>query len=167
MTLDEFNKLSVADAIAQLYSCCHCNAWAETVEKLRPFTDIEKLFYAAQTLWQQATEAQILEAFSGHARIGDIALLRSRYAGRATAEQGQVLEASEAVLQELHQLNIDYEARYGFIFIVCASGKSADEMLALLKARINNGRAIELLNGAAAQGEITRLRLQQLFNNPN
>lgn len=164
MTLDEFNKLSVADAVAQLYSCCHCQAWAETVVKLRPFSDLDKLFYASHTLWQQATETHILEAFSGHARIGDIALLRSRYAGKATAEQGQVLNASEAVLQELHQLNLDYEARYGFIFIVCASGKSADEMLALLKARINNGRTIELLNGAAAQGEITHLRMQELFN---
>lgn len=165
MTIDEFNQLSVAEAIAKLYECCHCQAWAETVEKLRPFTSIEKLFYAANTFWLQATEAHILEAFSGHARIGDIELLRSRYAGKATDEQGQVLNASEAVLQELYELNIAYEARYGFIFIVCASGKSAGEMLAILKARMDNGRAIELLNGAAAQGEILRLRMQKLFTN--
>ncbi|RYY04921.1 MAG: 2-oxo-4-hydroxy-4-carboxy-5-ureidoimidazoline decarboxylase [Gammaproteobacteria bacterium] len=163
MTLNEFNQLTVADAITELHACCHCTAWAETVEKLRPFTAIEKLLYAAKTLWQQATETHILEAFSGHARIGDIEVLRSRYAGKATAEQGQVMQASEEVLKELHQLNIEYESRYGFIFIVCATGKSAEDMLALLKARINNGRAIELLNGAAAQGEITQLRLKKLF----
>ena len=163
MTLDEFNNLSVDDAMTQLYSCCHCNEWAETLTDLRPFDDIDNLLSSADIVWRQASEAQILEAFSGHARIGDIALLRSRYAGRATAEQGQVLNANETVLQELHQLNSDYEARYGFIFIVCASGKSAEEMLGLLKARINNGRKIELTNGAIEQGKIIQLRLQQLF----
>jgi len=163
MTLDEFNNLSVDDAMAQLYSCCHCNEWAETLADLRPFDDIGNLLSSADIVWQQSSEAQILEAFSGHARIGDVALLRSRYAGRATAEQGQVLNADETVLQELHQLNSDYEARYGFIFIVCASGKSAEEMLGLLKARINNGRKIELTNGAIEQGKIIQLRLQQLF----
>lgn len=163
MTLNEFNHLPVNNAVAQLYDICHCNEWAETLANLRPFEDLENLLSSAEMLWLQASEAQILEAFSGHARIGDIALLRSRYAGRATAEQGQVINASDSVLQELQQLNIDYEARYGFIFIVCASGKSAEEMLALLKARIDNGRSLELKNGAAAQGAITLLRLQKLF----
>lgn len=163
MTLDEFNQLPVNTAVAQLCDICHCNNWAETLANLRPYEDLEHLLSTADMVWLQASEAQILETFSGHARIGDIALLRSRYAGRATAEQGQVLDSSEAVLQELHQLNMDYEARYGFIFIVCASGKSAEEMLAILKARIDNGRSIELQNGAAAQGDINALRLKKLF----
>lgn len=165
MMLNEFNKLHVNDALKQLYDCCHCNEWAETLADLRPFANIEELLSTADIVWQQASEAQILEAFGGHARIGDIELLRSRYAGRATTEQGQVINASEATLQELHQLNIEYEARFGFIFIVCATGKSAEEMLALLKARINNERAVELNNGAIEQGKITQLRLKTLFKN--
>jgi 2-oxo-4-hydroxy-4-carboxy-5-ureidoimidazoline decarboxylase len=163
MTINEFNQLPVNAAAAQLYDICHCNDWAETLANLRPYRDLSHLLSSAEMVWLQAGEAQVLEAFNGHARIGDITVLRSRYAGRATVEQGQVLEASEAILQELHQLNIEYEARHGFIFIVCASGKSAVEMLALLKARIDNSRTLELKNGAAAQGEITLLRLKKLF----
>ena len=164
MTLDEFNNLSSADAIMQLYSCCHCKKWSESVTQLRPFSTMDNLFATAQKVWLHADEAQILEAFSGHARIGDIELLRSRYAGRATDEQGQVLAATEETLQELQRLNIEYENRNGFIFIVCATGKSADEMLALLKSRINNDRSTELTNGAIEQGKITQLRLQKLFH---
>lgn len=164
MTLEEFNQLPYVEAVVQLYACCHCKNWAEGVAGARPFDSAEHLFRIADEQWRTADEAQILEAFSGHARIGDIELLRSRYAGRAAQEQGQVTVASEATLRELYALNIEYESRYGFIFIVCASGKSADEMLMLLKARIDNGRAIELINGAREQAGITRLRLQQLIN---
>lgn len=164
MTLEEFNQLSYVEAVVQLYACCHCKDWAECVTDARPFDSLEHLYRVADEQWRTADETQILEAFSGHARIGDIELLRSRYAGRAIQEQGQVMAASEATLRELYALNVEYEARYGFIFIVCASGKSADDMLMLLKARIDNGRAIELLNGAREQAGITRLRLQQLIN---
>lgn len=163
MTLEEFNQLAELSAVEQLYGCCNCKTWAEKMAALRPFESLDQLLRAANDLWRSADEDEILEAFSGHARIGDIELLRSRYAGRATREQGQVMNASEDVLQELHALNVAYEQRYGFIFIVCATGKSAEEMLMLLKARINNGRAIELINGAREQGAITRLRLQQLL----
>jgi 2-oxo-4-hydroxy-4-carboxy-5-ureidoimidazoline decarboxylase len=134
------------------------------VAERRPFVSLEKLLTTANCFWTGVEEEQILEAFSGHARIGDIGLLRSRYAGRATQEQGQVLQASEAVIQELHRLNKEYEEKHGFIFIVCASGKSAEEMLRLLRARIDNPRALELQNGAREQGEITRLRIAKLID---
>lgn len=164
MLLEEFNQLPAVDAVSALYGCCHCQTWAEAVSAARPFASIDDLQARAQYVWQQASEAEILEAFSGHARIGDLDLLRSRYAGRATQEQGQVLQASEAVIQELYRLNIEYEQKNGFIFIVCASGKSAEEMLCLLKARIDNPREGELTNGAREQGEITRLRLAKLID---
>lgn len=164
MTLTEFNALPKEDAIAALYSCCHCQSWAKQVAERRPFASLEKLLTTANCFWTGVEEAQILEAFSGHARIGDIDLLRSRYAGRATQEQGQVLQASEAVIQGLYQLNKDYEAKNGFIFIVCASGKSAEEMLRLLQDRIDNPREVELQNGAREQGEITRLRIAKLID---
>lgn len=164
MTLTEFNALSKDEAIAALYGCCHCQSWAKQVAERRPFVSLEKLLTTANCFWTGVEESQILEAFSGHARIGDIDLLRSRYAGRATQEQGQVLQASDEVIQELYRLNKEYEAKNGFIFIVCASGKSAEEMLRLLQGRMDNPRELELQNGAREQGEITRLRLAKLID---
>lgn len=163
MTLNEFNQQDSAIAITALYGCCHCESWAQALAAQRPFASESELYAAAAALWSEATEAHILEAFSGHARIGDIELLRSRYAGRATAEQGQVLAASEQTIAALYDLNKAYEEKNGFIFIVCASGKSAEQMLALLQARMANSRAQELANGAREQGAITQLRLQTLF----
>jgi len=165
MLLGEFNQLDYDAAVELLISCCHCKAWAEAVAALRPMASVDELIACADNVWRGMDEKQVLQALGGHARIGDIALLCSRYAGKATKEQGQVLNADDAVLQELHDLNVEYEQRHGFIFIVCATGKSAEEMLALLKARIYNTRDIELLNAALQQAEITRLRLQQLFQN--
>lgn len=164
MTLTEFNALSKEDAIAALYGCCHCQSWAKHVAERRPFTNLEKLLTTANCFWTGVEEEQILEAFSGHARIGDIELLRSRYAGRATQEQGQVLQANESVIRDLYRLNKEYEEKNGFIFIVCASGKSAEEMLRLLQDRMDNPRDVELQNGAREQGEITRLRLAKLID---
>lgn len=164
MTLSEFNELPKDEAISALYACCHCQTWAKRVAERRPFLSFEKLLTTAKCFWSGAEDEQILEAFSGHARIGDIELLRSRYAGHATQEQGQVLSASEVVIRELYRLNREYEAKNGFIFIVCASGKSAEEMLALLRSRIDNPRAVEMQNGAREQGEITRLRIATLID---
>lgn len=164
MDLDELNNLAAVDAVSAFYGCCHCQTWAEAVSAHRPFVQKEDLLLVARQVWQHANEAEILEAFSGHARIGDIELLRSRYAGRAMEEQGQVEQASEAVIQELHRLNKEYEEKNGFIFIVCASGKSAEQMLHLLQERISNPRAVELQNGAREQGEITHLRLMKLID---
>lgn len=164
MHLEEFNHLPAVDAVSALYGCCHCQTWAEAVSASRPFASVDDLQSCAERVWLEASEAEILDAFSGHARIGDIELLRSRYAGRATQEQGQVLQASEDVIQSLYRLNKDYEEKNGFIFIVCASGKSAEEMLRLLQARIDNPRALELKNGAHEQGQITRLRIAKLID---
>jgi 2-oxo-4-hydroxy-4-carboxy-5-ureidoimidazoline decarboxylase len=165
MNLDEFNNLPAVDAVSALYGCCHCQTWAEAVSARRPFVQPEDLFFAAEQVWQHANEAEILEAFSGHARIGDIELLRSRYTARAMQEQGQVLQADESVIQNLYRLNKEYEEKNGFIFIVCASGKSPEEMLRLLQGRIDNPRDVELQNGAREQGEITRLRLVKMIEN--
>ncbi len=165
LTIEQFNQLEPPAATRVLLTCCHAHAWAAGVVACRPFANLEQLLLTADAHWQTADEAQILEAFNGHARIGDIELLRSKYAGKATAEQGQVLQASEMTIRRLYQLNREYEAMHGFIFIVCATGKSADEMLALLTVRMKNTRAQELLNGAEEQGKITRLRLTKLFSN--
>lgn len=163
MTLSEFNQLSLTNRIQALLDCCHCQSWADTLAQQAPFENIDTLIKAATELFSRATERHILEAFKGHAKIGDIELLRSKFAGKATAEQGQVMQASEQTIQALWQLNQQYEEQNGFIFIVCATGKSAEEMLAILKSRINNSRELELQNGAQEQNKITQLRLTQLI----
>ncbi len=109
----------------------------------------------------------ILEAFSHHPRIGDVDSLRKKFATTAdwaTSEQSGAQAASEAVLRDLAQGNRDYEARFGHIFIVCATGKSAAEMLALLRARIDHAPDVELRIAAAEQEKIAHLRLDKLLN---
>lgn len=163
MTLSEFNHLDLSLRINKLHDCCHCQSWAEKLANNAPFNSFDSLVKQATELFEQATEQQILEAFKGHAKIGDIELLRSKFAGKATAEQGQVLQANEHTIQSLWQLNQQYEQQNGFIFIVCATGKSAEEMLAILKSRIDNSRDVELKNGAQEQNKITQLRLALLI----
>lgn len=163
MTLDQFNKLTATKAFEYLFACCHCRRWAQDMQKARPFASVNEVLEYADDYWRTASESDILEAFSGHARIGDMELLRSRYAGRAKQEQGQILGADETSIRRLHELNVEYEKRYGFIFIVCATNKSAEQMLALIERRIYNGRDAELANGAREQGAITQLRLRQLL----
>ena len=93
---------------------------------------------------------------------GDVELLRARFS-RANVEQGQVLDAPEAVIERLKALNDAYFERFGFIFIICASGRSAEEMLAAIEARVDNDRTTELDNAAAEQGKIMLLRLRDRF----
>ena len=163
MTLDEFNDLPQPRVVELLISCCHCQEWAEKLADRRPFSDMDDLIESSDAIWRIADEAQILEAFSGHPRIGDIELLRTRFAPKANEEQGQVLAANDETIQELKRLNDLYYEKNGFIFIVCATGKSAAEMLSILQERIQNRRELELQNGTWEQGAITRLRLRKML----
>ena len=153
MNINAINNLTADDLRGRLQSCCHCSAWAERVVVSAPFL----------TEWRRATEEEILEAFSGHPQIGDMNALRNKYASTASAEQGQVTNADEAVLLALREQNQVYLEKFGFIFIICATGKSASQMLALLKVRINNSPDEELANGAREQGKIMNLRLSKLL----
>lgn len=163
-TIQWFNKLVELDAYKQLIACCQCSRWAEAVVAARPYKDLPQLIASSRDVWVQSTESQILEAFQGHPQIGDLEALRNKYKDTATAEQGQITAADESVLLRLRDLNIAYRENFGFIFIVCATGKSAEEMLDLLEARINNSRATELSNGAAEQMKITEIRLNNLLS---
>lgn len=162
MRIAEFNSLSDADAATKMMACCHSHKWVARMLADRPFADLAGMLQRAASNWTQIDESDLLEAFSGHARIGDMDKLRDKYS-RAHAEQGQVAQADESVLRALLDLNLDYEKRNGFIFIVCASGKSADEMLGILKRRLPNARDEELKNAAAEQDKITAIRLRALF----
>jgi 2-oxo-4-hydroxy-4-carboxy-5-ureidoimidazoline decarboxylase len=165
MNLDVLNAWTDADASAALLRCCGARRWAEQMMARRPFASAAELFGAAEKIWQELTPGDWLEAFAAHPKIGDQAARRAKFAGTAAwsaAEQAGVEGAPEAVLQALIEGNHQYEARFGYIFIVCASGKTAGEMLALLEQRLNNSNEAELLIAAGEQAKITRLRLEKL-----
>ena len=164
MTLDELNALEDQAAIESFHGCCHCWRWARQMVLSRPFESVGALLERADELWARATHDEILEAFRGHARIGDMEALKSRYSSTTSDEQGQVLQTSEEVIRELYELNLEYERRHGFIFIVCATGKSAEEMLELLRGRVHNSTPQEMINGAREQRAIIQLRLQKMVS---
>lgn len=159
MKLAEFNRLKGDAAVDALLSCCASRAWAEAVVARGPFLRSDDLLEAAETVWWQLPRVEWLMAFAAHPRIGE----RSEKDAWAAHEQAGVWGSEEAVRAELHQLNQLYEQRFGHVFLIFASGKSAQEMLAALKQRLHNDPETELQNAAAEQARITRLRLQRLI----
>jgi len=130
----------------------------------RPFADADSLRQAAEQIESMLERADWLEAFSAHPRIGDVEGLRKRFAATAQwceAEQAGVAGAEEQVLHELARCNRLYEERFGYIFIVCATGKSAAQMLGLLRQRLANSPEVELRIAAEEEAKITRLRLEK------
>ena len=164
--LNQLNALESADATDALQRCCGAARWARSMAEARPFQSQSELLDTADALWAQMEREDILEAFSHHPKIGaDIESLRRKFASTqswSSQEQAGVNQASEAVLEALRDGNQQYEHRFGYIFIVCASGKSAQEMLDLLMARLNNSPEEELTIAAGEQAKITRLRLEKL-----
>lgn len=129
----------------------------------RPFRSDARLLFAARNEWFGLSEQDWLEAFSHHPKIGDRSALAARFPAThdlSAKEQAGVGSAGEDVITALAQANEDYVARFGFIFIVCATGKTAEEMLQLLRDRLSNDRATELRRAAEEQAKITALRLQ-------
>jgi 2-oxo-4-hydroxy-4-carboxy-5-ureidoimidazoline decarboxylase len=163
--LELINSVDEAAARAMFLRCCGATRWAERMAARRPFACEEKLLAAAEEIWRGLPRQDWLEAFAAHPKIGDLDALRGKFARGAAwsaQEQGGVAGASEATLRALAQGNCDYEARFGHLFIVCASGKTAEEMLALLQQRLHNDPEDELRIAAGEQEKITRLRLQKL-----
>ena len=169
LSLSQFNALSQTDATSQLLTCCTSTSWANTLVGGRPFKDLEALLTSSDAAWQQAQteEDNLLEAFDGHPQIGNVDSLKEKYRNTqdsAAHEQSGANDADDAVIEALAQGNQDYLDKFGFIFIVFATGKSAQQMLDLLQARMPNNRDTELLNAATEQNKITRLRLQKLLS---
>lgn len=151
---DEVPRLSVE----QLKRCCGSVRWAEGMAALQPFEDRQALLRAADRTWWSLGEADHLEAFGAHPKIG-----QQSSSAWSQKEQAGAAGAQAQTLAELAELNQRYEAKHGFIFIVCASGRSADAMLADLRAREGRDRASELRTAAEEQAKITRLRLAKLL----
>ncbi len=162
---DHLNALSEADAVAALRRCCGSRRWAEAVAAARPYGSWEHLVGHAEHVWWHLGDGDWLAAFDHHPRIGaDVDALREKFATAALSanEQSGVAAADEGVLADLAAANRDYEARYGFLFIVCATGKTAPEMLAILRSRMGNEPDAELRIAAGEQAKITRIRLAGL-----
>lgn len=167
MTLAELNALSKESAQAELLRCCGCARWAAAIAGARPYGDKAALLAASDAAWAASDEKDWREAFSHHPRIGGKDALRAKFAATqswATGEQAGAAAASEAVLDALAAGNAAYERRFGYIFIVCATGKSAAEMLDLLKSRLGNEPGAELRLAAGEQNKITQIRLEKLLS---
>ncbi len=165
MNLTSVNGWSEATAREAFLRCCGSRRWAEQMVAGRPFASETLLRETAQQLWRALPGTDWLEAFAAHPRIGDLESIKKKYAATAdlaSSEQSSVAGASVATFTALAELNGQYEVRFGYIFIVCARGKSAEEMLALLQQRLHNDPGDEIRIAALEQEKITLLRLEQL-----
>ncbi len=166
MTLQELNSLSYAEAYTQLESCCVSKIWVTSMVNSRPFESIDKLISISNSAWKKCRKKDFLEAFKGHPKIGNVSSLAKKYANTsdlAANEQSGVDSANVQIINSLAKGNQEYEKKFGFIFIVCATGKSAKEMLSLLEDRIHNNIDQELYIAAAEQHKITTLRIKKLL----
>ncbi len=166
MTLQEFNNSDNKSNL--LKTTCGATNWVNQLIASAPFSSKEALMDKAEKLWFATHESDWLEAFLHHPEIGNINTLRAKYAqgkNLSEAEQSGIDEAEENILQELSAQNKVYKEKFGFIFIVFATGKSAKQMLDLLYDRIDNSKAQEMQNAMQEQWKITKLRLNNLIGN--
>ena len=165
-SIAELNALPEPNARTEFLKCCGSRRWADAMIARRPFADSASLAAAADELWSAAARDDCLEAFAAHPKIGaDVASLRAKFAHTAnwsSQEQGGMSGAAEMTIQRLAELNRVYDERFGHIFIVCATGKSAAEMLAILESRLGNRSDDELRIAAEEQRKIMHLRLAKL-----
>ena len=138
--------------------CCGSDAWVRSMVAARPFVNRNDLLQKSDHIWRSLQRADWLQAFAAHPQIG------SRAAeGWAAGEQAGTRDAASVVLNRLSIRNREYESRFGYIFIVCATGRSADDMLVDLSTRLEQSTAEELRTAAEEQAKITRLRLHKLI----
>ncbi|MFP5040187.1 2-oxo-4-hydroxy-4-carboxy-5-ureidoimidazoline decarboxylase [Parasediminibacterium sp. JCM 36343] len=171
MTLINLNNLPREEAIKQLATCNGSTKWQQLLAQALPIESEAALVEKAAEIWyEQCTEKDWLEAFNHHPKIGDIKSLTEKFASTqhlAGNEQSGVQTATKNVLESLAQGNEDYEEKFGFIFIVCATGKTADEMLRLLQDRIVNTYEEELAIAMGEQQKISILRFKKLMTEGN
>lgn len=167
MNIAEFNALNREDAEAVLATCCGSSKWQSLMMEQFPFSNAVALIEAAEKAWYDTcTPMDWIEAFSHHPRIGDTSELAKKFATThhlAGNEQSGVKSASSDILNELLEANIAYEKKFAYIFIVCATGKTADEMLRLLNARLSHTGQEEIAIAMGEQHKITILRLKKLL----
>ncbi len=167
MTIHELNHLPQEQLREALFKCCGSPAWVDRMLHVFPVEDYVDLTEDAEEKWYECTAHEWKEAFRYHPRIGDTASLKEKFASTAqwaSGEQSGVRSASEQVLKDLVELNKAYEEKFGYIFITCATGKTADQMLEELRSRLSNDEDTEIKIAADQQAQITRIRLGKLLD---
>lgn len=160
-TLAAWNAADETTAFDAMIACCGSKRWATAMVALRPVDSVEGLSANADGVWSTMEESDWMEAFACHPRIGDrrAAHAVAKSAAWSAQEQSSTAQAAERVMAELAAGNALYEERYSFTYIVCATGKSAEEMLAILNRRLASSRDAELREAAEQQRQITQIRL--------
>jgi 2-oxo-4-hydroxy-4-carboxy-5-ureidoimidazoline decarboxylase len=160
--LARWNSLPLEEAANEIRSCCGSKAWAHGMASNRPFSDVTTLLAASDETWGNLNAADWMEAFRSHPRIGESRAVQSASATSQTwsaQEQKQVASAGEDSQSAMAEANRKYEQRFGHIFIVCATGKSAIDILEILQRRLQNDEHTELREAAEQQRQITNIRL--------
>lgn len=166
-TLENWNRLEQDAAMHVILPCNGSRAWAIGVVNLYPFNTPEELFAASDKVWASLSEKDWQEAFDSHPRIGESKAKAATAKSEAwSAGEQTAANPDAATLTELAEANQAYEKKFGRIFIVCATGKTAAEMLAILERRMNNDPKAELQEAAEQQRQITQLRLRKWLGLP-
>jgi 2-oxo-4-hydroxy-4-carboxy-5-ureidoimidazoline decarboxylase len=159
--LSSWNEANADAAFDAMMACCGARRWAAAMVARRPISGVAELSAAADQVWSTMEEADWMEAFACHPRIGErkVAHASPKSAAWSRQEQASANTAAERILTELAAGNELYEQRFGFTYIVCATGKSAEEMLAILNRRLASDSASELREAAEQQRQIMQIRL--------
>ena len=154
------NALPADEAEDELLKCCGSKRWAREMVHGRPYENFDALIARANETWWSLQPSDWLEAFRSHPKIGE----KKAASEWSRQEQSGVANASREAIDELSTLNRAYEQKFGFIFIICATGKSSEEMLSTLRERLGHDAAVELRIAATEQSKITELRLKKLLD---
>lgn len=160
------NNVSVPELTNFLRQCCGCEKWIRRMVIGRPYESPDALLKAAEVNWERLDESDYLQAFEAHPMIGDIHSLPTKDVDTkalSADEQSRVATAQHETLDKLAEMNAKYKARFGFVFIVCAMDKSAEEILELLQDRLGNTKDEEIRQAAREQSQITRHRLEKML----
>lgn len=164
--LAQLNDASREEAFAALLACCGSLSWAQRMAAARPFADVEALLATADRIWQELRPSDWLEAFASHPRIGErnaTTPQSSQFAQWSAQEQAGTEQTAQATMTALAAANRAYQERFGYIYIVCATGKTSEEMLAFCQQRLSNDYELELQMAAEEQRKITAIRLRKLI----
>ena len=165
--LEQLNNAANETAESAFLSCCGSRRWAQKMAEARPFADVSALLNQAEKIWQSLAPQDWLEAFAAHPKIGarkSVPQATAQSAEWSHSEQSGTQTATDSVRVQLEEANRLYEEKFGFIFIVCATGKSAEEMLEICRERLSNSAAVEIRNAAEEQRKITEIRLKKLLD---
>ena len=169
-TLERINQATTSEADSMFEECCGSATWASMMTMMRPFASEDELIHIGAAVWNDRQILQTedwLEAFAAHPKIGETKAAptqKARAAEWSAGEQAGMSSAGDQLKQDIAAANREYFEKFGFIFIVCASGKGAAEMLELCRARIGNDRDTEIRNAATEQEKITAIRLRKLLS---